>query len=460
MPVVEWDEQAVVTEWENQSPVEPIVVGGGIAAKREELRSRGGLSREELFDKHYWNGGQKVGGYAHGRFGETYMDFACHWHTVNHITSRRPESVLELGAARGYIGKKLQDAGVKWAGLEISKHCHMTRCCDPIAVWDLCKTPWGPAVCPDKKFDLCFSVAVLEHVPEEFLPAVIREMARTCRRGLHGVDFGHGDDGFDKTHCTLRPREFWLQEFAHHAPGWPVEILDKEELERGVLPQEVLMGDGKVKLEIGSFTTMTPFGWINIDIHDLAAFAEPNNYRYVRHDVRQGLPFPTGSVDCIHSNHFLEHLSYKDGLNHLRECRRVLKPQTGALRIAVPDTEMLLRSYFSSGGHVGLFPKNTGGDAHSTVKLDEFVEISDGVEQDPTAAAKLWELLFSGHQAAYDAETMLHFLKEAGFEARVSELHSVASDFVGHAGLQQIIRETNDTHPCLSLYVDAIPAVG
>lgn len=416
------------------------------------------VPREQLFGKDYFNGGKLQGGYSHGQWGESFSDFPVHWHTWGHIISRRPESVLELGCARGYIGKRLIDAGVKWAGLEISKHCHMTRCCDPIAVWDLCKTPWpgfsefdGP-----RPYDLCFSIAVMEHVPEEHLPAVIREMARTCRRGLHGIDFGQNDDGFDKTHCTLRPKAFWEQEFAHHAPGWPVEILDKEELERGVVPQEVLFGDGKIKLEVGSFTTMTPFGWINIDLHDLAAYAQPRNYVYRRHDVRAGLPFKTGEVSAIHANHFLEHLSYKEGLSFLRECRRVLNPQTGALRLAVPDCGLLSMGYVHESFCVDSAKYMNG----QLVFLNDFAEISDGVEQAPTAAAKLWELLFSGHQAAYDAETMLHFLKEAGFEARVSDLHSVASDFKDHAGLQQIVRETNDSHICLSLLVDAVCANG
>lgn len=440
MPVIEWDEAKEV-EWED---------------KREELRGRGGLLREELFDKAYWNGGGKVGGYAHGQFGETYMDFPAHWHTVGHILARRPESVLELGAARGYVLKKLQDHGIKSHGFEISKHCLMTRCCEWIWQQDLCQTPWKTIPDPDfkgrdlvfqDKFDLCVSVAALEHVPEEHLPVVIREMVRTCRRGLHGIDFGQNDDGFDKTHVSLFSRERWVQLFAEYAPGWPVEILDKEELERGVVPQEVLFGDGKIKLEVGSFTTMTPFGWTNIDVHDLAAYAQPRNYQYLRHDVRQGLPFKTGEVSAIHANHFLEHLSYKDGLSFLRECRRVLNPQTGALRLAVPDAEMLVKCYRNDlGGH--------------TPDMDDFAEISDGVEAAPTAAGKLWELLFSGHLAAYDAETLLHALAAAGFDARVSALHSVAPDFKNHVGLGQIVRESVDTHPCLSLIVDAVCKVG
>lgn len=261
------------------------------------------VSRESLFDKEYFNGGGKVGGYAR----EGYRDFPAHEITARHVLSRKPSSVLELGAARGYILKRIQDTGIPAVGLEISKHCHMTRVCEGVYQADLCKTPWrlpesmafhaSMGLIPS--YDFCYSVATMEHIPEQFIPAVIREMARTCKRGLHGIDFGESDDGFDQTHCTLKDREWWLKQFRMHAPGWPVEIVDKEELERGQFPAEVMAGDGKLKLNLGSFTTMFHYGWINLDVHNLGEWSQQNGYRYMQHDVRAGLPFGTGDVDLI-----------------------------------------------------------------------------------------------------------------------------------------------------------------
>ena len=441
-----------------QPPPKNATESGFIAAGQIHAQGQQ-LPREQLFDKEYFNGGRKVGGYAMGPDG-AYRDFEVHWHTFNHVMSRKPESVLELGAARGYILKRLQDAGVHAVGLEISKHCHMTQACKWIGRWDLCQTPW-PIECrplnhdgdvwpKEKPFvDLCFSIATLEHVPEDCLPAVIKEMARTCKRGLHGIDFGEHDDGFDKTHCSLFSKKKWEQLFAQHAPGWPVEILDKEELERGVVPQEVLTGDGKIKLEIGSFTTMTPWGWINIDLHDLGGWAGPRNYRYMQHDVRTGLPFQTGEVSLIHMNHVLEHFTYKEGLSLLRECRRVLKPD-GALRLAVPDASLLCGLYAE--------PDHYSAPHNDYRKLEDFDEISDGAAAQPTPAGKLWELLFSGHQAAYDEETLSCILREAGFKPLPAAFRQCGDPH--HSGLQQIKRECTDTHPCLSCYCDAVPMIG
>jgi len=53
-------------------------------------------------------------------------------------------------------------------------------------------------------------------------------------------------------------------------------------------------------------------------------------------DVRNGLPFPSNTVDSIYSTHMFEHF-YPDELQALlRECLRVLKPD-GGIRLIVPN---------------------------------------------------------------------------------------------------------------------------
>lgn len=392
-----------------------------------------GLTAEQMFDRHYFDGGSKVGGYA----GEGYRDFACHEVTARHILSRKPESVLELGAARGYVLKRIQDADVGGRGLEVSKHCYLTRVCDGIINHNLCQTPWPV----DGNFDLCYSVATLEHIPEQHLANVIREMARTCKRGLHGIDFGERDDGFDKTHCSLFSKERWVKLFAEHAPGWPVEIVNKEELESGQFPADVLQGDGRLKVAIGTFTTMHHHGWINLDIHDLTAFAQANGYKFQRADVRQGLPFGTGVVDLLHMHHVLEHFTYADGLNLLRECRRVIRPD-GGLRVAVPNASFLC----------GLYGRDCG------ESLSLFDEMNAGCAAATTAAGKLQALLCEGHAAVYDWPTLERLLIEAGFVAYRSPFRDTALGFPERARFRQILSETQEmAYGGISLFVDAVP---
>lgn len=400
---------------------------------------------EQLYDKRYFNGGTFVGGYA----GTGYADFPVHEVTARHILARRPASVLELGAARGYLGKRLEDAGVPCVGLEVSKHCWLTRVFDGVYLGNLCDVPWSTSegnrplgyLVQHGKMDLCFSIATMEHIPEQFLPGVIAEMARTCQRGLHGIDFGAHDDGFDKTHCSLFPRKRWLELFAQYAPGWPVEILDKEDLERGELPESYLKGDGKTKLNLGSFTTMYHHGWTNIDVHDLGGFAGHYKYQYQLADLRQGIPYQTQTVDLLMLHHMLEHFSYSDGLQLLRDCRRVLKLD-GAMRIVVPDCQRLV------GGYLATNPENNGRG------LWELDEINDESAASPTAAGKLWALLCHGHQAAYDWETLARQLREAGFKPQQAQLRTNPAN---HPGTAQILRETTEMSFGLSLFADAHP---
>lgn len=405
-----------------------------------------GIPRAELFDKAYFNGGGKVGGYAR----EGFRDFPVHEITARHILTRKPESVLEVGCARGYILKRIQDAGVRGYGIEISKHCYMTRVCEGISNFDICDRVWCIDTHPtDPSYDLCYSVATLEHIPAEALPDVIRNMKTHSKRGLHGIDFGGHDDGFDKTHCTLMPKAWWEEQFARYAPNWPVEIVDKEELEKSAdgFPTEVLRGDGKLKLNLGSFTSMFHHGWTNVDVHDLAGYAQANGYGYLRHDVRQGLPFGTGVVDLIFAHHMLEHLTYAEGVSLLREMRRVIRPD-GAVRIVVPNAEHLMRLYCEQGA----------ADVDDPQTLSGFDEINDGAAAASTKAGKLWALLHEGHQSCYDNETLCKALNEAGFIARQSEFRKNA--FVGNKSVDQLLRETTEmTLGGLSLFVDAIPAL-
>lgn len=327
--------------------------------------------------------------------------------------------------ARGYILKRLQDAGVPAVGIEISKHCYLTRACDGIFNLDVCGDRWTDYVMGEiTPTDLAFSIATFEHIPEEHLPGVLYNLKKYTRRGLHGIDFGEKDDGFDKTHCSLHPKSWWRELFDKHGLQ-DHEIVDKEELEQGTMPKAYLEGDGKVKLNIGSFTVMYHNGWENIDVADLQQYAQHHGYRYRRHDVRNGLPHGTASVDLISCSHMLEHLTYDEGKKFLAECRRVLKPG-GVIRVAVPDAELLLSKY-----------------ADDT--LGDFAEINEVCGQNVTRTRKLHSLLYDNHQATYDADTLRTALHEADFR------HEVHYFRQGH---KQIQAECLDMFPCLSLYAE------
>ncbi|MBK9305133.1 MAG: glycosyltransferase [bacterium] len=67
-------------------------------------------------------------------------------------------------------------------------------------------------------------------------------------------------------------------------------------------------------------------------------------------DVRRGLPFADGTVDGIHSEHFVEHLTQGELMAFLRECRRALRPG-GVVRVATPDLAEIVRCYLDPDWH-------------------------------------------------------------------------------------------------------------
>lgn len=77
--------------------------------------------------------------------------------------------------------------------------------------------------------------------------------------------------------------------------------------------------------------------WTNIDLNPVAVQVQA-------HDLRQPLPFPDCHFDVVYHSHVLEHFQRDQGLQFLRHCHRVLKPD-GIMRVAVPDLEEIVRLY-------------------------------------------------------------------------------------------------------------------
>ncbi len=94
-------------------------------------------------------------------------------------------------------------------------------------------------------------------------------------------------------------------------------------------------------LNLGCGTHFHP-AWCNLDlVSDDAAVQE--------HDIRQRLPFPSGTFDAVYHSHVLEHLTPAQGEQLIQECYRVLSPG-GILRIVVPDLERIAQIYLQTLG--------------------------------------------------------------------------------------------------------------
>jgi len=261
---------------------------------------------KEVFDsEEYWEGvdGRPTIGYF------KYQDFPVHGNTIRLILKENPKSVLDVGGGYGYIVRRLNQFGVYSVNVEISNYCIKRRATNSFIQASATHLPFK-----DKAFDLVISIATLEHIPESRVDEAISEIVRVGRRGLMGISFKSLPNDVDITHVNMKPFKYWRGKFPRE-----FKVLEKEETE---IERFEAVTSG-FKLNVGSHVLMFS-GWINIDVVDLEGYAHSKGFTFLRHDVKAGLPFEDESCSIINASHFLEHLTYEEALDFLKECYRVL----------------------------------------------------------------------------------------------------------------------------------------
>lgn len=390
----------------------------------------------EVFERSYFEDG--IFGY------DGYRDFATHYTTANILLNSTPkiESVLDIGGCRGYVARILENNGIKATTMDISKHCRDTRVIEHFILHDATQIPWpGCEGCkepiPDKAFDLTFSINFLEHIPTEKLDDVLREMARVSKRGMHGIHFSESpfveqDPDIDITHTTNETKEWWEQKFKEVVPEYQVvlehpRLLEYEEPEKQPpLSYCPTIDDGLLKVNLGSFTDMFYFDWLNLDIVDLQDFAKSQSYKFQQHDVTEGLPWKDETVDFIFSSHLIEHLDREQGMKFLKECYRVMK-KGAIMRLIFPDGKKISRDYVDG-------------------TMGKYRYVNVGVENAIDNADAFYNLLMAGHKTVYD-EGIIRTLQHIGFkEIRVE------SPFKSRS--QVIQTQTLTNHHTLSLVLE------
>jgi len=89
------------------------------------------------------------------------------------------------------------------------------------------------------------------------------------------------------------------------------------------------------KLNIGSGKEIIK-GWLNIGLfseNDLFSDIKTpygkiviiNEIEVLHMDVRDKIPVKNGSVSCIYTSHFIEHLNFQEGIQFLKRCYQYLK---------------------------------------------------------------------------------------------------------------------------------------
>jgi predicted SAM-dependent methyltransferase len=146
---------------------------------------------------------------------------------------------------------------------------------------------------------------------------------------------------------------------------------------------------GPLKLHFGCGDDVRN-GWINIDLCPAAD---------IQLDARRALPFSGHSATIIYSEHFVEHLELQDARRFLSECHRVLA-EGGRLSISVPDARQPVEEYVAGGGPLLSHAIDAGWHSGVATLLDQINALFRQGDQ---------------HRYSWDAETLIHYVAEAGF---------------------------------------------
>jgi predicted SAM-dependent methyltransferase len=152
-------------------------------------------------------------------------------------------------------------------------------------------------------------------------------------------------------------------------------------------------------------------GWIGLDSNRDAVKAATDRGMDVRRcDVSTGLPFGNGTVECIYSEDFIEHLFPKVAVPFFADCFRVLK-SGGIIRTATPDLRLAVDEYLAGTGpdseewavyNKGKEPWNPGAE-WGTARIEHPCECLNTL------------FAWWGHHWVYDEAYLRLILERAGF---------------------------------------------
>lgn len=155
------------------------------------------------YDQAYFDGGV---GYSQYDFSEQYNIWADEI-----IAKYNPTSVLDIGAAKGFLVKALRDKGVKAYGLDVSEYA-LDNAIPEVTNYLFLHDITSPRELEIPKVDLIVSTDTFEHIPEDKLELVKMFMLQ------------HGDRYFirvatpdtpnwehDPTHITIKPLTYWIE---------------------------------------------------------------------------------------------------------------------------------------------------------------------------------------------------------------------------------------------------------
>jgi len=152
---------------------------------------------------------------------------ACDWFhllrdrrgEVHNPWTDTPITVCELGCGNGKLCDLLSDMKFDITGVDIYEgEIVYDRKAYKFISHDLSETPYPFR---DNEFDYCLSFDVLEHLPEDRIPDILKEMGRISR----GIFIKVSCHGLPPLHITVKSPGWWLNQLTENAPDFSWRLL-------------------------------------------------------------------------------------------------------------------------------------------------------------------------------------------------------------------------------------------
>ena len=163
-----------------------------------------------VFDRDYFENGVQTrksnyADYSWQRLGSYFQQ------TARHIVDLfKPERTLDVGCAKGFLVKALDELGVDAYGIDPSVYAVSNAhpdVGDKINLDSARSIPY-----PDNTFDVVTCLDVMDHVPLKEVTKTLKELLRVSKEWVIIRVVTHEVEGdLDSSHETIRDREWWTE---------------------------------------------------------------------------------------------------------------------------------------------------------------------------------------------------------------------------------------------------------
>lgn len=181
---------------------------------------------ENYYDFDYWNTPGKKSGYINmaAAIGGEWHKQACAW--FNSVIPVKNKALFDAGCGLGHFMLAFHNLGAKVSGCDVSDYC---------AEFVQQKVPGSffhtslekMAGIPKNFYDIVFTGATMEHIPQDSAEVVLQNLIRIAKPGgLIYIEIDVKPDNErdfpEESHVNIRPWAQWLAEFdKFHYPWFP-----------------------------------------------------------------------------------------------------------------------------------------------------------------------------------------------------------------------------------------------